>query len=479
MNKNEFLTATKCMTMAWYQSHHTPPTRDQAAQFRMKQGREVAAYARQLSPEGFLVDGLTNQAVALTQRLVRTGTRTIFEATFQSDPFVAKADALKRNGDGWDVIEVKSSFSTSKKATTEYIDDLAYTVMVLRRAGINVKRSQLLLLSKDYRRGNPVRMLFNNVDKTHDVAVRAELFEQEADLIASAVHGNTIPQPELKHACRNCDFFKSNCVGSGIEHTVLELPQLHNKKFQVLCSKGIVDIADIPADFGLTPMHQRVRAAAESNRMFVAPGLSAELAAIQWPCHYLDFETVATTIPLYDGHPCHHQLLTQFSVHRRSNLDSMPQHDEFLADAAKDEERVLAERLIQVLGKHGDIVVYSHFEDVRIKGLVRRFGDLADPLNAIRQRLVDFAKIVRKHVYHPAFGGSFSLKKVVPALVPDISYDDLAIGDGGSAVAVFARLARNEIADVARARQDLLTYCKTDTFVMVRLHEELANLEPA
>ena len=88
-------------------------------------------------------------------------------------------------------------------------------------------------------------------------------------------------------------------------------------------------------------------------------------------------------------------------------------------------------------------------------------------------------KAYRKHVYHPAFGGSFSLKKVVPALVPDISYDDLAIGDGGSAVAVFARLARNEIADVESARQDLLTYCKTDTFVMVRLHEELANLDPA
>ena len=378
-----------------------------------------------------------------------------------------------------DVIEVKSSFSSSPKVAREYVDDLAYTVMVLRRAGINVKMSQLMLLSRAYRFGDPVHTLFTSLDKTHDVDARARDFDQMADGIATAVHGDAIPRPVLKRACRRCDFFETVCLGSGIEHTVLEFPQLHRTKFERLCAEGIVDIADTPNNLALTAMQQRVKAAVESGQVFVGSGLSAELAAIQWPCYYLDFETVATVMPLYDGHWCHRQVLTQFSVHRRDGLSARLHHYEFLAGATKDQERELVERLIEVLGTHGAIVVYSNFEDVRMKAAASRFPELRVPLNAIRGRLVDFAKIVRKHMYHPAFRGSFSLKKVVPALVPEVSYSDLTVGDGDTAIAIFAKMARNEIMDVEEARKNLLAYCETDTLVMVRLHDNLASLEPS
>ena len=139
----------------------------------------------------------------------------------------------------------------------------------------------------------------------------------------------------------------------------------------------------------------------------------------------------------------------------------------------------MAERLIKVLGTQGDIVVYSHFESVRIKALISRFPDLTDSLEAIRRRLTDFATVVRKHVYHPAFHGSFSLKKVIPALVPEVSYADLDIGDGDTAISIFAKMARNEIGDIEEARRNLLAYCETDTLVMVKLHETLTTLAPS
>ena len=476
MNRADFLAAHKCLTMAWYRHWHNRASPALAAQFRMEQGREVAGYATELSPGGTLVGGPTNQAITLTQRLIATGERTIFEAAFRSERFVAKADVLSQNGDGWDVIEVKSSFSNSRKVAHEYVDDLAYTVMVLRRAGVNVKKSQLMLLSRDYRHGDSVHNLFETLDKTHDVNARAAGFEQLADDIAAAVHGDATPQPVLQRACRHCDFFETDCLGWGAEHTVFELPRLHNTKFERLCAEGIVDIAETPSDLGLTKMQQRVKDTVESGQVFVGPGLSAELGALRWPCYYLDFETVATILPLYDGHGCHRQVLTQFSVHRRDSPKARLHHYEFLADAAMDQERELAERLIQVLGTHGAIVVYSNFENVRINALVSRFPELTDALNAMRGRLVDFAKIVRRHVYHPAFHGSFSLKKVIPALVPEVSYDDLAIGDGDTAMATFAKMARNEIGDIEKARKNLLTYCETDTLVMVRLHDKLAEL---
>ena len=160
-------------------------------------------------------------------------------------------------------------------------------------------------------------------------------------------------------------------------------------------------------------------------------------------------------------------------------LEAATRHNEFLADAEQSQERLLAEHLIEVLGTQGAIVVYSHFEDVRIKALINDLPELAAPLHAIRKRIVDFAKIIKNHVYHPTFAGKFFLKTVVPALVPkapDVSYDGLAVADGDNASAVFARMARGEIKDVAEARGQLLAYCKTDTFVMVRLHEILADM---
>ena len=443
----------------------------------MEQGREVGAYARSLFPGGVLVDGYGEQTHTNTRRLIADdNTNIIFEANFTAGGYTTRADILTRNGDGWDVLEVKSSFADSKKVGNEYVDDLAYTIMVLRQAGMNVKASALVLLSREYRHGNPVDRLFTRVDRTDQVDTRMEEFAADAETFADAVLAEHAPEPRLNRACKDCDFFKTVCLGSGHAHTVLELPGLRQPKLERLSAVGAIDIADIPAELELNEIQQRAKAAAESDQVFVSQTLGETLAAIEWPCHYLDFETVATTMPLYPEHGCYRQVITQFSVHRRDNLDDTPRHNEFLANAAQCEEHRMAERLIEVLGTRGAIIVYGNFEDIRIKALIGELPELAAPLQAIRGRIVNFQKIIKENVYHPAFAGSFSLKTVVPALVLDVGYDGLAVADGDNAIAVFARMARGEIDDVAAARRQLLAYCKTDTLVMVRLHEILAAM---
>lgn len=473
MNKTHFLAATKCTTMAWYQARHESSPPDEATRFRMEQGREIGAHARRLFLDGTLVDGHDQEAIANTQRLIADdATNIIFEATFTAGAFTAKVDVLSRNDNGWDVIEVKSSFA----AREEYVDDLAYTVMVLRQAGVTVKKSALLLLSREYRYEDPVDKLFTILDRTDDVDARAETFAARAETFVAAVLAEHVPEPVLNPACRNCDFYQTACLGSRHAHTVLELPRLSQAKLQELSAIGAIDLADVPASLTLNEIQQRIKAAAQSNRTFVSPMLRDALEKIEWPCHYLDFETVASTMPLYHGHGCHRQVLTQFSVHHRDSLDAAPRHSEFLADAAQNQEQLLAEHLVEALGTRGAIIVYSNFEEVRIKALIDELPELAGPLSAIRKRIVDFEKIIKKHVYHPAFAGSFSLKKVVPALVPDVTYDGLVVADGDNAIALFARMARGEIEDIAEARRQLLVYCRTDTLVMVRLHEILTAM---
>jgi predicted RecB family nuclease len=93
---------------------------------------------------------------------------------------------------------------------------------------------------------------------------------------------------------------------------------------------------------------------------------------------------------------------------------------------------------------------------------------------------VDLLPVVRNHVYHPDFGGSFSLKSVLPAMVPELRYDTLAIGDGATASLELERLLfqEAELMPEARAqlRSDLLRYCHQDTWGLVKLLEHLRQL---
>ena len=112
-----------------------------------------------------------------------------------------------------------------------------------------------------------------------------------------------------------------------------------------------------------------------------------------------------------------------------------------------------------------------------LNGLTKLFPDLEEKLKAIIERLVDLLPIIQNNVYHPELRGSFSIKKVLPALVPAFHYRGLAIQDGDTAVACFAKMARGEIEDelIQSVREDLLTYCKMDTLAMVKMHEVMGK----
>lgn len=477
ISKYDWLTAQACPAMAWH-ALRTAATAapSEADRFRMEQGQEIGALARKLYPQGIFVTGKNGKSPAqVTQDLMADpATNTLFEATILAAPFIAKADIIRRENGGWHVMEVKSSFSDTG-SIDGLISDLAYTVMVFKRAGLPVVRASLVLLSRDFRFGQGPQQLFEIVEATGDVMDRVAEFDSDADGIAKVVLGDKPPSPTLVSACRECPFFESKCLGAGIPHTILEIPGLSNKKLMRLSEERIIDVTKIPEDLGLNERQIRAREAILSGKVMFDSVLRIALDATGWPCHYLDFETVATVLPLYEGHGCHQQVLTQFSIHHRDGIDAAPRHTEYLADAARDCERELAEALIAALRPEGAIIVYSGFEQTRIKVLRDMFPDLAGPLDDILGRLVDLLRIVTEYVYHPDFKGSYSIKKVLPVLVPDLSYKGLAVADGDTAITRFARMARGEIkgSDIELTRAELLEYCKLDTFAMLRLHETL------
>ena len=241
---------------------------------------------------------------------------------------------------------------------------------------------------------------------------------------------------------------------------------------------GILTIGEIPEDFELTESQSRVRDAVVSGEPVVdRDGLQQALDFIVYPAYFLDFETVMTALPLYEGIAPYSQIVTQYSLHICDRGEEI-EHKEYLAEPERNCMRELTERLIQDCGNEGSIIVYTSFERTIIDGLMWLFPDLEDGLRDITERLFDLYQVLRRYYYHPEFHGSFSIKKVLPVVVPGLGYDGMDIDNGLDASAVFAYMSRGRYdgEEMEEIRRQLLEYCKLDTLAMVRLEERLRGM---
>lgn len=477
VSKKIFLKALVCSTLGWLirmkmEEVSREPTLGE--KFRMEQGMEIGRRARELYPGGFLLDDMDIMSASKkTNSLMNDpNVSTIFEATFLIDGFIAKSDILKRKGDGWHMIEVKSSVNDKE----EFIDDMAYTVMVIDRSGFNISNASLLLISKDFRLEMKNENLFVEIDHTDEVLGRVEVFKPVWEQIEEITRKSVKPEPELRFECRKCELFKE-CLGRDIENHIFDIPRLSQSKFDKLMELSIVCIEDIPNGFPLTENQARVRDCVQTKKSFVGDRLKSELESISWPVYYLDFETVMIAIPLYPDIAPYTQIPTQYSIYKCSESGHIVDHLEYLADQSKDCRRELAKNLINDLKGEGSIIIYSNFEKSVVSSLGRLYPDLLQKLNPLIDRMINLEAIIRRNFYHPDFHGSMSLKNTLSVLVPDISYDELEIADGDSAMTVFAYLAlgKYEGREAEAMKRNLLDYCKQDTLAMVRLHQQLVE----
>ena len=478
VTKEIFLNALVCPTLGWLIRNGEVKKEigelTLGERFRIEQGIEVGRRARELYPYGL---SLAEMDVTTASKKTRSSVSdsnisTILEGASLIDCFVARADVLRRKGKGWHLAEVKSSTNDRP----EFIDDMAYTAMVFERCGFSVSNVSLLLISRDFRLGMGNEKLFGEVDHTDEVLARMELFRPYWEQIEKVTRERVKPEPTLRFECRQCELFRE-CLGRGIDNHIFEIPRLSQQKFIQLMELGIFCIDDIPEGFPLTEIQTRVKHCVQTKKPFLGDGLKPELSAISWPACYLDFETVMTAIPLYPGIAPYTQIPTQYSIHKCSKPGAVVDHLEYLADPQRDCRRELSENLLHDLDGKGSIIVYGNFEKVVINGLTRLYPGLADSLLHLTNRMIDLETIIRNNYYHPDFHGTTSIKSTLPVLVPEMSYENLEIADGDSAMAAFAYLAlgRYEDKEAKTVKGNLLEYCKQDTLAMVKLHERLAE----
>ncbi len=332
-----------------------------------------------------------------------------------------------------------------------YIDDIALQALVLRGAGLDVRSIELLHVNTGYvRGGNGIAWpeFFARLDV--GAAVSAALVDLPGRLPAMQeyLNANTLPEAEPGSQCRKpyaCEFWE-RCTSDKPSDWISCMTPLSQAQAESLKALGIEAISAIPPDFPLNARQTVIRDSIATGRPFVAPDLSRLLRSYGPPACYLDFEAMMPPIPLYEDTRPYQTIPFQWSLHA-FGADGTLHHQEFLADGKSDPRRAFAATLIAALaGDDVPIIVYSPYEQTRLKELAATFPDLHDPITAIIDRLRDLLPIVRGAVYFPAAKFSNSIKSVGPALCPGFTYDDLeAIGDGMAASAAFHRLASGDL----------------------------------
>lgn len=482
ISRSKFVAGCQCLKRLYWQVHkpELAAEPDGATEAIMQQGHDVGMLARQLFPGGVEVcERSLDQAIRATRELVANrDVPAIYEATFENAGVLVKVDVLHRRGDGrWRLIEVKSTTDVRD----HHLDDVAIQYRVVSRCGVDLATACLGHINRNYiypggeidpRRFFRIRNLTRRVQRLQPKLA----FQLRAEFtVLSLAEAPQIAPGRHCVAPITCEFF-DRCNPPRPHDHIGYLPRIHASAMEELEEMGIESIHDIPDDFELTNIQRRAAECVKSaNPWFNTEGLSTALEGLQYPLFFMDFESVNPAVPRFAGmHPYQH-LGFQFSVDKVQEPGAEPQHCEFLATDASDPRREFIGSLCAALGESGSIVVYSSFEAQRLAELAAWLPEHAARIKAIQARLFDLLPVMRAHTYHPAYTGSYSIKSVLPALVPEMTYDGMAVANGQAAGVAWESLVRGGLdrSECDRIRKALLDYCALDTLAMVKLLDRL------
>lgn len=455
---------------------------DPGQQAIFESGTAVGELARERIPGGRLIEEEyfrhDNAVAATKEALADRSVPAIYEAAFTHDDIRVRVDILVRRSSGvFDLVEVKSSTGVHE----QHIPDVAIQLHVVEGAGIKVRQAFLLHINKDYvYEGGPydVSRLFRLEDVTKEARdfVTSSAPAALADM-RQALDQDSAPLIEIGRHCTRpyqCPFYR-HCREEVPEHHIEQLPWASAGLLDELLEAGIRDIGDIPAEFpGLSALQQRVRDCVAAGQPHVDPELRAALQEVTYPAHFLDFETFNPALPIYVGTRPYQVIPFQWSLHVRDEADDLSHHS-FLADGDGDPREGFAACLLDAIGPEGTIIAYSSYEQTIIKQLAGDLPQYSERLLDLNTRFLDLLEVLRAYYYHPDFHGSYSIKAVLPALVPDAGYQDLGIQDGSQASLTFTQIIAPETGKDEREglREALLAYCQRDTEAMVWIFDAL------
>ena len=502
LSKSDFLNHQICPGYSWIVKHRpelVPAEVDPPTARRLIQGESVEALVRTMYPDGELIETLDPvEAHRRTQAAIAAGTETIYQAAvLTASGLLARADILTRAPHGcshgcshscshgcWDLIEVKASTDAR-----DHRVDAAFQAIAFMQAGYELRSVKIMHLDRAYRRAgepDPRRMMVLH-DATAYVDDQLTRLTDHIDRARAAIDDpETLPPCacHLNTKSRRCPAFAHFHPDLSEPGGVYDLAMVHASTIRQVLERGVRRLADWPAEVRISARQQRQLVAHRTGvELIDAPALRSFLRELAYPLHFLDYETAEAAVPRFDGHAPWQKVPFQYSLHIVER-DVAPRHHQFLwTTPGVDPVRSLATRLEGEIGAAGSIIVWNKSFEAGCNRIMAELYPPAAPfLLAMNDRMIDLADVISKgHWVHPAFGGRWSLKVVLPVVAPELAYDRLEIGNGGLASVQWARCVLDEPGEVPEPEREaifaaLRDYCHLDTLAMVRTLEHIRNL---
>ena len=484
LSKSTFIRGLQCeKSLYLYKKHYKlkdPTTPFLQAIF--DQGNSVGILAQSLFPGGVDASPESHfkvyESVEKTKSFLDKGEKIIYEATFFHDGVIVALDVLVKDAQGWKAYEVKSSTSVSDT----YVKDAAIQYYTILNSGIDLKDISIVYINNQYVREGKLKIdeLFTIESVKDRVLEYLPAIPNKVSRLKSVIEKTSAPDVEIGTHCSKpyvCDF-KATCWKNIPEYSVFNIANLNaDKKFDFY-NKGIVTLDQIELSESTLSPNQilQVQSEIDGTSYIDKDQIRKFTSNLRFPIYYLDFETIGPSIPIFEGSKPYQQLVFQYSLHIQEVSGSKVIHKEYLADPKEDPRIKFTEQLISDCGVSGDILVYNiSFEKGKLEDLIDTFPNYSVQLQNIISRLKDLmVPFQKKWFYTPEMRGSYSIKYVLPALVPELSYNDLEINEGGSASNTFLSMVNGTFkGNESQVRKNLLEYCKMDTYAMVKILEKL------
>lgn len=487
LTKSLFLKYVQCPKYLWLAKNRKdllPEELDRALQRKFDDGMEVEAYARQFFPNGQLVDGFYEKAKAHTEKLIANGAQTIFQATAMTDQLMAMADVLQFNPETstWDIYEVKSS--TEPKEIHHY--DLAFQKRCFEDAGYPIRRTFLILVDNKSTKHGPIKpdeLLFFT-DETEKVEKTFFSLGELIDDALAILRLKKEPDTRILKQCTKpytCPFI-DHCWKDIPDESIYSLAGgLSEDKLNLLLDQQLIQIKEIPRDMITSKAGQRhYKAVTEEPIHIDKKAIAKDLSKLTYPLYFLDYETFSPVIPLLDGYRPYQRIVFQYSLHVQRTPNAELEHYEFLATEPNDPTEALSKQLQEQIGNTGSVITWNMgFEKGCNTEMGKRLPEFSKFYENLNARVYDLMIPFKNGHYNDRrFKGSYSIKNVLPVLVPELSHKDLDINNGSLASESWAQMCFDGLsqAEAEAIKAKLLEYCALDTLAMVKIYEKLADL---
>ena len=438
---------------------------------------EFSVFLQKLTREGYEVERYVRQFFENAEGRVAD-----FQRVFETeDGLFARADALEAVDDGTVLYEIKSSTSVKTDAAHNHLKDACFQVICAERTGQQIDAVSLVHLNGEYVRTGDIvpeeLLIFEDVTE----CVREIEAETAAEMDEALALLREIELDRSGCSClhksrsNHCDTFA--LFNPAIpKPSIYSIPRLSAKKRAELIAGGIFDLLAIPDDYALSANQTGVVQAAKSGAPIVNPeGIKAFLARLSFPLYFLDYETYASAVPLLDRTSPHKHFPVQYPLHVLSGNGTL-EHHEYLEREARLPDR-LVERLSAGIGDQGSVISWhASFEKTQNKEMARLFPDHSDFLVDLNDRMADLEDVFKADYVDARFDGSTSIKKVLPVICPELSYKELDVQDGASAMDAWQKMVSTQGEESDQIASALLGYCKLDTFAMVEIYRFLKRL---